>query len=97
MAALIRWFDYGSSDEYPPFDAHALPSQETMAKAAELEVFDEEGEKVKFGSLIEKKVVVVFIRTSSRSSRITPSLNALVYARAFLLWSKPLCSAFSER
>jgi len=55
-------FGLGSSTQFPPFDAKALPSEETLTKASELEISDDNGTKVTFGSLIEKKVVVVFIR-----------------------------------
>ncbi|KAF8194092.1 AhpC/TSA antioxidant enzyme-domain-containing protein [Pholiota molesta] len=41
----------------------AIPDAETLSKAAELEVYDVKGEKVKFGELIkDRKTVVVFIR-----------------------------------
>ncbi|KAH6901647.1 AhpC/TSA antioxidant enzyme-domain-containing protein [Coprinopsis sp. MPI-PUGE-AT-0042] len=59
---MLNLFNFGSSTKYPPVDPKAIPSKETLSKASMLEVFDEEGKKVKFGSLIEKLVVVVFIR-----------------------------------
>jgi len=40
-----------------------IPSDEIIAQAAELEVFDVQGGKVRFGSLYqEQKTIVVFIR-----------------------------------
>ncbi|KAF8954544.1 AhpC/TSA antioxidant enzyme-domain-containing protein [Flammula alnicola] len=40
-----------------------VPYEKTIAEAAELEVFDIKGEKVKFGSLFkDEKTVIVFIR-----------------------------------
>lgn len=44
-------------------EARTIPSQDIIEKAAELEIYDVNGTKLKFGSLFEdKKVVVVFIR-----------------------------------
>jgi hypothetical protein len=48
----------------PDYERNALPSKETVEKAASLEVVDEDGKRVTFGSLIEKKVIIVFIRMS---------------------------------
>lgn len=42
----------------------AIPTEQTIAQAAQLEVLDVNGDKVKFGSVFEsKKAIVVFIRT----------------------------------
>ncbi|RXW14940.1 hypothetical protein EST38_g10918 [Candolleomyces aberdarensis] len=47
----------------PTFDAKAPLTEESIVKAAELEVDDIDGKKVKFGTLFEsEKAVVVFIR-----------------------------------
>ncbi|KJA19195.1 hypothetical protein HYPSUDRAFT_144043 [Hypholoma sublateritium FD-334 SS-4] len=44
-------------------DPHSIPDAQSISEAAELEVFGAEGEKVKFGDLIEdRKTIVVFIR-----------------------------------
>ena len=46
-------------------DLKAIPSDATILEASNLEVFDKQGSKVRFGSLYEEeKVVVVFIRES---------------------------------
>lgn len=51
-------------------DFKAIPDAEALSKAAELDVFDVNGEKVKFGELIkDRKTVVVFI------SEYTPCLR----------------------
>lgn len=48
------------------FDAKAPLTEEDIAKAAELEINDVEGNKVKFGMLFEsEKAVVVFISAFS--------------------------------
>ena len=48
------------------FDAKAPLTEESIVKAAELEVDDVDGKKVKFGTLFEnEKAVVVFIRAFS--------------------------------
>lgn len=42
----------------------AIPATDVLAKAAALNVFDQSGKEVSFGSLIQdQKTVVVFIRT----------------------------------
>ena len=48
----------------PTFEPKALPTESQLAEALKLEVIDEDGAKVSFGSLIvgPGKVVVVFIR-----------------------------------
>lgn len=49
----------------------ALPSPDTLAKAATLKVFDDAGKEVTFGSLIEdKKTILVFIRTLFFTKRV---------------------------
>lgn len=48
-------------------DVKALPDAETIVKACKIEVLDKTGAKVTFGSLIDEKTVVVFIRTLSLS------------------------------
>ncbi|KAH6889506.1 AhpC/TSA antioxidant enzyme-domain-containing protein [Coprinopsis sp. MPI-PUGE-AT-0042] len=53
----------------------AIPSVETLEKASAFEVVDEEGNKVKFGALIEKKVLVVFIRHFFCSACLSYSQN----------------------
>lgn len=57
------------------FDPKAPLIEESIVKAAELEVDDVDGKKVKFGTLFEhEKAVVIFIRTFSPltfESRIT--------------------------
>ena len=53
----------------PTFDAKAPLTEESIVKAAELEVDDVDGKKVKFGTLFEnEKAVVVFIRVFSSFS-----------------------------
>jgi hypothetical protein len=43
-------------------DFKAIPDDHTIAEAAELEVFDVDGEKIKFGSIFAKeKTIVIFI------------------------------------
>jgi hypothetical protein len=43
-------------------DFKAIPDEHTITEAAELEVFDVNSDKVKFGSTFEKeKTVVIFI------------------------------------
>jgi len=43
--------------------ANEIPSIETIKKAGELEIFDQEGKKIKFSSLYaEKQTMVIFIR-----------------------------------
>ena len=43
-------------------DFNALPDDTTIIEASNLEVFDNNGDKVKFGTIIEKqKTIVVFI------------------------------------
>lgn len=43
-------------------DFKELPDQERMEEAAELDIFDIEGNKIKFGALFkEQKTIVVFI------------------------------------
>jgi hypothetical protein len=43
-------------------DFKAIPDENTITEAAELEVFDVNGDKVKFGSIFaEEKTLVVFI------------------------------------
>ena len=43
---------------------NTLPDEVTLASAAQLDVYDAQGKKVKFGSIYgENKTVVVFIRT----------------------------------
>lgn len=52
--------------------ASALPTPDTLAKAAALTVFDAEGERVSFASIIrDQKTIVVFIR------RLYPAILAL--------------------
>lgn len=47
----------------------ALPDEETIQKAAEHEIYDLNGNKVKFGSLFaEQKTIIVFIRAYIPSS-----------------------------
>ncbi|PPR08185.1 hypothetical protein CVT24_001535 [Panaeolus cyanescens] len=47
-------------------DPKALPSPTTISEAANIELYDVDGKKVRFGTLFEeKKVVVVFIKTTS--------------------------------
>jgi hypothetical protein len=44
-------------------DFKALPDETTIKEVSDLEVFDINGDKVKFGSICEKeKAIVVFIR-----------------------------------
>jgi len=43
-------------------DFKALPDETAIKEASDLEVFDINGDKVKFGSICEKKTIVVFIR-----------------------------------
>ncbi len=46
----------------------ALPSPELIAKAAALNVFDDSGKEVSFGSIIkDQKTIVVFIREAVSS------------------------------
>lgn len=42
-----------------------IPDATTLTKAADLDILNAKGDKLKFGSLFEeKKVIVVFIRSS---------------------------------
>lgn len=44
-------------------DFKEIPSAETIQEAAKLEIFDEDGHTLKFGTLFsEQKTIVVFIR-----------------------------------
>lgn len=43
-------------------EAKAIPDNETLSRAANLDVVDFKGENVKFGQIIERKTIVVFIR-----------------------------------
>ncbi|KIM38278.1 hypothetical protein M413DRAFT_448014 [Hebeloma cylindrosporum] len=44
-------------------DFKAIPDERTIAEAADLEIFDVNGDRIKFGSIFEKeKTIVVFIR-----------------------------------
>jgi len=43
-------------------DFKAIPDENTITEAAELEIFDVKGDKVKFGSIFVEKTIVVFIR-----------------------------------
>lgn len=46
-------------------DFKAIPDETTIAEAAELEIFDVNGDKIKFGSIFEKeKTIVIFISES---------------------------------
>jgi len=43
-------------------DFKAIPDEHTISEAAELEVFDVYGERIKFGSIFAKeKTIVIFI------------------------------------
>lgn len=42
--------------------ARAIPDNETLSRAANLDVLNVKGENVKFGLIIERKTIVVFIR-----------------------------------
>ncbi|PPQ92480.1 hypothetical protein CVT25_010425 [Psilocybe cyanescens] len=49
-------------------DFKELPDQERMEEAAELDIFDIEGNKIKFGALFkEQKTIVVFIKATKFS------------------------------
>ena len=49
----------------PPGGPRVIPSREAILSVSQLDVLDENGRAVTFGSLFEKqKIVAVFIRTS---------------------------------
>lgn len=52
-------------------DLKSIPSDATILEASNLDIFDKQGSKVRFGSLYEKeKAVVVFISESSPAPEI---------------------------
>lgn len=74
-----------------------LPSPQTLQEIAKVEVWDDEGNKVPFGSIYgEEKTVVVFIRTlfilptllESRGKFSDGNWCFYFYARSFLLWGE---------
>lgn len=60
-------------------DLKAIPSEETITSAVDLQVFDMHGGKVRFGSIFEtEKAIVVFISTCIISFKyliILPKIN----------------------
>jgi acid stress-induced BolA-like protein IbaG/YrbA len=45
-------------------EAKAIPDNETLSRAANIDVINVKGDNVKFGLIIERKTIVVFIRES---------------------------------
>jgi acid stress-induced BolA-like protein IbaG/YrbA len=45
-------------------EAKAIPDNETLSRAANIDVINVKGDNVKFGLIIERKTIVVFIRGS---------------------------------
>jgi hypothetical protein len=65
-------------------DVKAIPTPDSLHRAANLDVYDQDGTKVDFGSLFEsKRTIFVFIRTST--SCISVHLeHQLIYSQATL-------------
>lgn len=66
-----------------------IPSTEKLAEISKIEVWDEEGKKVDFGSVYEnEKTVVIFIRALALSLYSGVRRNSCCYHRSFLMRSK---------
>lgn len=65
-----------------------IPSTEKLTEISKIEVWDEEGKKVEFGSVYEnEKTVVIFIRAFPLSARDATRLMCCC-DRSFLMWSE---------
>ncbi|KAF7981342.1 hypothetical protein HWV62_33787 [Athelia sp. TMB] len=67
-------------------DLKSIPSDATILEASNLNIFDKQGSKVRFGSLYEKeKAVVVFIKYVAQLASISPEALAQAHTKIVVI------------